>query len=109
MGVEAAVAVAVVDDDHDRQVIPEVLGIQAGVVGGEVALPAQKVVEMPTRGKHDAVVSCHDPVAAESRHVHAIVEPLPVDHEVAPVRLLEGQRDPAVRERPHVTDEFRDR
>jgi len=29
MGVEAAVAVAVVDDDHDRQVIPEVLGIQA--------------------------------------------------------------------------------
>jgi len=32
---------------------------------------------MPTRGKHDAVVSCHDPVAAESRHVHAIVEPLP--------------------------------
>ena len=77
--VDAAVAVAVVDDHDDRQRRPQLLGVEPRVVRGQVADPADDVVEMPARGEDHAVVGGHDPVAAERRHVDAVVERLAVD------------------------------
>ena len=79
VGVDAPVAVAVVDDDHDRQRHPQLLGVEPLVVPVEVADPADDVVEMAAGGEDDAVVGGDDPVAAERREVDPVVERLAVD------------------------------
>src|SRR5439155_17379999 len=78
MGIDAAVAVAVVDHDNDRQAPPQLLGLQPVEVRRQVADPADLLVELPAGGKHDAVVGGHDLIAAPARDVDAVVERLPV-------------------------------
>ena len=92
--VDAAIAVAVVDDDHHRQLPPQVAGVEPGEVPVEVADPAHQRVEVATRRDHGPVVGGQDAVAAERRDVDAVVEPLAVDDERAPRRRAEGERDP---------------
>ena len=79
MGVDAPIAVAVVDDHDDRQGRPELLRIETPVVGGQVAHPADRVVVVPAGGEHEPVVRRDDPVAAHGREVDAVVERLAID------------------------------
>ena len=103
--VDAPIPVAVVDDHDDRQRDPELLGLEPGVVLGQVADPAHLVVVVPARGQDDTVVGGHDLVAAEGRKVDAVVELLAVDDPAAPRCRAERERQPGVRERPPVAGE----
>ena len=107
MRVDAAIAVAIVDHDGDRQRVPEVLLVQPSVVRLQVADPADVVVEVAARGKNGAAVGCADPVAAGRRDVDPVVEPLTLDQATSPARVLEAERQAAL-ERPDVAGEVLD-
>ena len=110
VGVHAPVAVAVVDHDHDRERLPQLLGVEPLVVAGQVAEPADGVVEVAAGGEDDAVVGGHDPVAAERREVDAVVERPAVDDPRGVQRGgAEGLGEPALRERPAVARQAGDR
>ncbi len=102
VGVDAAIAVAVVDDDDERQVVPELLLVEDSVVGTQVADPADDVVELATGSQDDAVVSGPNGVAAERRDVDSVVEELAVLDPGAAGDRLERQRQTAASERPDV-------
>ena len=69
MRVDAAVAVAIVDDDDDRQRGPEVLLLEAVQIRLEIADPAHEPVVLAARGEDGAGVGGHDPVATERREI----------------------------------------
>ena len=107
--VHAAIAVAVVDHHHHRQLPPQMAGVEAGEIPVEVADPAHQGVEVATRRDHGPVVGGQDAVPTEGRDVDAVVEPLAVDDERAPRRRAEWERDPRVGDRPLVAGEVRNR
>ena len=94
VGVDAPIAVAVVDHDDDRQGRPEALGLESIEVRLQVADPAHPRVVVATGGKDDAVVCGHDPVAAERGQVQAVVERLAGDDARAP---LDGPNGSVIR------------
>ena len=100
--IHAAVAVAVVDDDDDRQGRPQVLLLHAAQVRAQVAHPAHQRVEPAAGGQDNAVVRCHHPVAAEGGEVDAIVEALAVHEPRTPDRRPERQREADLGKRPSI-------
>ena len=110
VGVHAPVAVAVVDHDDDRERPPQLLGIEPLVVAGQVAEPADGVVEVAAGGEDDAVVGGHDPVATERGEVDAVVERLAV-HDPGGIqrRGAEVLGEPAPGKRPAVARQAGDR
>src|SRR3954449_12829198 len=108
VGVDAPVAVAVVDHDDDGQVPPAVGRVEARVVRAEIADPADLVVEMTTGREHDAGVGGANGRAAERRHVDAVVEQPSGVVPLAARDRLERQGDPALRDRPDLSRQRRD-
>ena len=106
VGIDAAIAVPVVDDDDDRQRSLQARPGEHLLVGGQIAVPAHEVDVVSPGRQDDAVVRRHDVVSALGCHVHAVVEQLAVHEELAPLARPEGQRDPGVDERPDVAGQL---
>jgi hypothetical protein len=106
VGVDASVAVPVVDHDDERQVIPELLPVEDPVIRAEIADPTDELVEMAAGGEDDAVVGGVDAIAAERRHIETVVHQLAVPNPGPARDVLERQRDPAALERPDVARQF---
>src|SRR5882672_8883815 len=73
MGIDAAIAVAIIDHDREWQVIPHRLAVEERVVPAQVTDPADVVVEMTAGRQDDAVVSGADPISTEGRKVDSVV------------------------------------
>jgi len=102
VSVDAAVAVAVVDDDHVRQIAPHVANVEDMEVRPEVADPADLLVEMAAGRQDDAIVRRPDRCAAERGHVDPVVEELAVVDPLPAGDCLERQRDAPHPDRPDI-------
>ena len=110
MGVDAAVPVPVVDDDHDRQRRLPARGREPLLVGGQVALPAHEVGIFSARCEDDSIVRSDHPCPARPTrchgHVEAVVEQLAVDEELTVAAGPERQRDHRGVHRPDVAGQL---
>jgi len=78
VSVDAAVAVAVVDNDDVWQIAPHVANVEDMEIRPEVADPADLLVEMAAGRQDDPIVRRPDRCAAERGHVDPVVEELAV-------------------------------